>query len=474
MERVPLSIRKDHQDFEILAGKIQESRYFQNIDISLLKELLRQGEIVNFKAEEHLIRESEDRKPEIYVLIEGSLAVLSRETFLMRLEKAGDMVGEMSILDDREKNTTSVVAETESTVIAFSHNLFEVEPGASRVSVVYLLFTHILSEKLRITSARVMLEGNVREEDNSQPQLVLVEGDNLLREQFASLIEKNWENVQLETYETPQTFLQSENQLIDLLIMDPGSSQSMNEIRDCILVSKQRARAIMIVSDFAEDTENRRLLSQWGVSEFLAKPCPEFDFEHALNRQRVIHYRERELKRVEEAADTDRLTGLANRRRLDEFVEALVTLYPEERAPFSLVISDVDNFKHYNDTHGHQMGDVVLARISGILKNRVRRGDLAARFGGEEFVVILPKCGSENAMRIAEQLRVAVEEEDIPYQDQQPLGNLTATFGVATFPEDADDVETLLKKADDCLYKGKESGRNVVISASNLSSRKFQ
>ena len=470
MERVPLSIRKDHQDFEILAGKIQESRYFQNIDISLLKELLRHGEIVNFKAEEHLIRESEDRKPEIYVLIEGSLAVLSRETFLMRLEKAGDMVGEMSILDDREKNTTSVVAETESTVIAFSHNLFEVEPGASRVSVVYLIFTHILSEKLRITSARVMLEGNVREEDNSQPQLALVEGDNLLREQFASLIEKNWENVQLETYETPQTFLQSENQLIDLLIMDPGSSQSMNEIRDCILVSKQRARAIMIVSDFAEDTENRRLLSQWGVSEFLAKPCPEFDFEHALNRQRVIHYRERELKRVEEAADTDRLTGLANRRRLDEFVEALVTLYPEERAPFSLVISDVDNFKHYNDTHGHQMGDVVLARISGILKNRVRRGDLAARFGGEEFVVILPKCGSENAMRIAEQLRVAVEEEDIPYQDQQPLGNLTATFGVATFPEDADDVETLLKKADDCLYKGKESGRNVVISASNLSS----
>ena len=105
-----------------------------------------------------------------------------------------------------------------------------------------------------------------------------------------------------------------------------------------------------------------------GVSEFLAKPCPDFDFEHALNRQRVIHYRERELKRVEEAADTDRLTGLANRRRLDEFVEALVTLYPEERAPFSLIITDVDNFKHYNDTHGHQMGDVVLARIAGILK----------------------------------------------------------------------------------------------------------
>ncbi|MEC8271083.1 MAG: GGDEF domain-containing protein, partial [SAR324 cluster bacterium] len=165
-----------------------------------------------------------------------------------------------------------------------------------------------------------------------------------------------------------------------------------------------------------------------------------------------------------------RLTGLANRRRLDEFVEALVTLYPEERAPFSLIITDVDNFKHYNDTHGHQMGDVVLARIAGILKKRVRRGDLAARFGGEEFVVILPKCDSGNAMLIAEQLRSAVEEEDIPYQEQQPLGNLTATFGVATFPDDADDVEVLLKKADDCLYHGKEAGRNVVVSASSLRS----
>ena len=207
MERVPLSVRTDHQDFEVLAGRIQESRYFQNIDISLMKELLRQGEIVNFKAEEHMIQENEARKPEVYVLVEGSLAVLSKGTFLMRLEKAGDMVGEMSILDDREKNTTSVVTESDSTLIAFPNSLFEVETGASRVSVAYLIFTHILSEKLRITSARVMLEGNIREEDNSQPQLALVEGDSSMRQHLESLIKKNWENVVLETYEDPQTFL---------------------------------------------------------------------------------------------------------------------------------------------------------------------------------------------------------------------------------------------------------------------------
>ena len=112
------------------------------------------------------------------------------------------------------------------------------------------------------------------------------------------------------------------------------------------------------------------------------------------------------------------------------------------------------------------MGDVVLSKIAGILTNRVRRGDLVARFGGEEFVVILPRCGKGNALAIAEQLRRAVEDEDIPHQEQQPLGNLTSTFGVATFPDDAFDVEALLKKADDCLYEGKDAGRNVVVGAS--------
>ncbi|MDG2064842.1 MAG: GGDEF domain-containing protein, partial [SAR324 cluster bacterium] len=106
--------------------------------------------------------------------------------------------------------------------------------------------------------------------------------------------------------------------------------------------------------------------------------------------------------------------------------------------------------------------------VAAIFKNNIRRGDLAARYGGEEFVVILPNCEKDNAMLIANKMRQSIEVENFPYQKQQPLGNLTCTFGVATFPEDADSKDLLLKKADDSLYKGKASGRNKVLAAEPL------
>jgi diguanylate cyclase (GGDEF)-like protein len=135
--------------------------------------------------------------------------------------------------------------------------------------------------------------------------------------------------------------------------------------------------------------------------------------------------------------------------------------------PFSLVIADIDNFKHYNDTQGHQMGDVVLEGVAALLADNVRRGDLAARFGGEEFVIVLPNCEKPRAVALSEDLRQSVESAVFPHQDLQPTGNITITLGVATFPDDAVDLVSLLKKADDCLYEGKKAGKNVVIAAGN-------
>merc|ERR1712096_430042 len=105
--------------------------------------------------------------------------------------------------------------------------------------------------------------------------------------------------------------------------LESGSNQK--NLRDLIAICGSASEELLVVSRFAEDPEQRRILAEWGVSEFLAKPYSDFDLEHILNRLRVMYYRRRELRKVEYAADTDQLTGLANRRRLDEFVQALVT-----------------------------------------------------------------------------------------------------------------------------------------------------
>ncbi|HAF90055.1 MAG TPA: response regulator PleD, partial [Deltaproteobacteria bacterium] len=245
-----------------------------------------------------------------------------------------------------------------------------------------------------------------------------------------------------------------------------GSSQK-DEIRNMIEICSSHMAPMLVISQYCEKLKNRQFLSELGVTDFLTKPFSTFDLQHLLSKFRKDHYILQELKNVEIMADTDRLTGLANRRRMDEFLEAIFNLFPEEKQPFSLIIADVDQFKQYNDAHGHQLGDIILASVAAIIKKCIRRGDLAARFGGDEFVVILPNCDKENAVLIANKIRVDIAKDKFKYQQQQ-LGKQTCTFGVATFPEDADTTELLLKKADDSLYKGKSDGRNKVIAVKPL------
>ena len=175
-------------------------------------------------------------------------------------------------------------------------------------------------------------------------------------------------------------------------------------------------------------------MQELGVTDFLIKPFVEFDLQHALTKFRNDFYRQQELEQVVIEADTDKLTGLANRRRLDEFLDALVTPFSGRKQSFSLIMADVDHFKYYNDAHGHQMGDIVLSSIASILKNNIRRGDLAARFGGEEFVVILPNCSKENAVLIGNKLRVAISDENIQFQEQQPMGKHNLYFWYSNIP----------------------------------------
>ena len=470
MQRKPLSFPKSSPELDHYADIIRSGRYFRKISKSHLKEMLRQSELITLNADEFLIRKEHSKSPELIILLEGSLTVTSEGQFIMRLNNPGDLVDELSVIAGESNYFADVISEEHSKVVIFPYHLFNVADDDTEVSVAYLVFSHILAEKLKHVTAQSLLKKNVRSQKDSSIVIGILETDKKSRALISSTLGKIWNKANVIQIESFQDFLEKpfENRF-DLLIVDPenisGKKSKNDSIQKITDICNSFSAPIMVISRFCRKEENRIFLAELGVKDFLIKPFAEFDLQHALTKLRKDHYRQKELEQVVIEADTDKLTGLANRRRLDEFLDALVTLFPEEKQSFSLIMADVDHFKYYNDAHGHQMGDIVLATIASILKNRIRRGDLAARFGGEEFVVILPNCSKENAVLIGNKLRVAISDENIQFQEQQPMGNLTCTFGIATYPDDADTKELLLKKADECLYDGKASGRNKVVAA---------
>ena len=470
MQRKLLTFPKNSSEIDHYAKIIGGSRYFRKISNSHIKEILRYSELITLNPDEYLIHKDQSNSPELIVLLEGSLAVRSKRQFVMRLENPGDLVGELSVITGESDHFAEIISEKLSKVVIFPYHNFKANDNDTEVSVAYLIFSHILAEKLKHATAQSILKNNLRSKKDSSALIGILDTEKNTSALISSTLEKIWKNTNVIQINSFKDLVENhlENSF-NLLIVDPeylsGNKFINNSIEKITEICNSFSAPIIVISRFCRKEDNRIFLSGLGVTDFLIKPFSEFDLQHLLNKFRNEHYLHKELEQVLIEADTDKLTGLANRRSLDEFLDALVTIFPEENKSFSLIIADVDHFKYYNDTHGHQMGDLVLVRIASILKSSIRRGDLAARFGGEEFVVILPNCSKENAVLIGNKLRSAISDQNIQFQNQQPMGNLTCTFGVATYPDDADTKELLLKRADECLYDGKARGRNKVVAA---------
>lgn len=171
-------------------------------------------------------------------------------------------------------------------------------------------------------------------------------------------------------------------------------------------------------------------------------------------------------RRLEDLAKTDGLTGLRNHRYFYTRLEQEMSRAQRYGHPLSVIILDVDYFKHYNDANGHLMGDHILRDLASCLKISMRENDLVARYGGDEFSVILPETGKAAAMEIGERIRDLVSEHAFLNRESQPGGKVTISLGVATFPEDAADIKRLVGQADDALYVAKKTGRDSVEAAS--------
>ncbi len=164
-------------------------------------------------------------------------------------------------------------------------------------------------------------------------------------------------------------------------------------------------------------------------------------------------------------AITDGLTGLFNKRHFLEMLDKEIERAKRSQHPVSIFLMDMDNFKFYNDTHGHPAGDRLLRELAAIIKSSIRNIDIPCRYGGEEFVIILPETDKKGAMVIAQKLVEKIRSHPFPYCEQQPLGFVSASLGLATFPDDATEKDELIQVADEALYAAKRGGKDQVVAA---------
>lgn len=224
----------------------------------------------------------------------------------------------------------------------------------------------------------------------------------------------------------------------------------------------------VIVMTTADDSSEKHLAFLNGANDFLNKPIDPLELQARVS---VHHRLARTIRELEESrmtlaeqATTDALTKLKNRRLFYSQSEQNLATCRRHGKDMSVMVLDIDFFKKVNDTHGHHAGDEVLVRLAQLLTRMARAGDTVARFGGEEFAVLLPETNRLGAAVFGERIRAAIEMEEIVVEDQRiPI---TASIGVATLAaEGVESIDQLLNIADHRLYLAKNGGRNRICVA---------
>jgi len=194
-----------------------------------------------------------------------------------------------------------------------------------------------------------------------------------------------------------------------------------------------------------------------------------FQFRQKAKSNRIIEEQNLELtmayKKMEELARTDVLTGLSNRRDMYQKIKHETDRFERNDNPFAILMGDIDNFKKINDTYGHEAGDHVLVSISNLLKSFMRKQDLVSRWGGEEFLLLLPETNLAGAKKIAEKLRSKINRETIDYKDNHI--KVTITIGISVY-ERIHDVNECITAADKAMYFGKIRNKNCVVTADDI------
>jgi two-component system cell cycle response regulator len=254
----------------------------------------------------------------------------------------------------------------------------------------------------------------------------------------------------------------------DLVIVSLGL-KDYDGLRLCSQIrSLERTRSVPILA-VAEADNNARLVRglEIGVNDYLIRPIDKNEMLARVRTQiKKKRYTERLRDNVQmsiEMAITDALTGLFNRRYMEMHLASLVEQAASRGKPIAVMILDIDYFKSVNDTHGHDAGDDVLREFAVRIRKAIRNIDLACRYGGEEFVIVMPETDIAVASMVAERIRRRIATEPFPIQQGSQSLEVTISIGIAAIGAPCDNAAAILKRADTALYRAKRDGRNRVV-----------
>ena len=330
-----------------------------------------------------------------------------------------------------------------------------------------------LTDELRMrqeTSEQLGLVGdsNLQPEPDPSGRIMIVEDREQMLTRIMETLKPRHEVAQEVSIDA--AVQQAKSGRFDLFIVSL-SLKGQDGLRFCSQLRSQEATRNTPILVLVEEVESSRLVHALdiGVNDYLVRPIDRNELTARVRSQlKRKWYSDRLRKNLDksvELAATDQLTGLYNRRYMERHLKTLLERSVQDGRALSFVIVDIDYFKSINDTYGHDVGDQVLHEFAKRLGANVRNVDLACRFGGEEFVVVMPDTDLSFAYMVSERLRAQVAAEAFPMDKPPGTLKLTISVGVTSSEGPQDTADQLLRRADQALYRAKRDGRNRVVSA---------